>query len=94
VNGNDLALSTIRRNVMQGSLKVLSAVTSAVSSASLGSVTIATVTTPVPGLLGVLGFTTTATVTLPVAGLVVAGTAIGVGAYMGLDYLQKKHHSS
>lgn len=56
---------------------ILGAITAASSTvAGLGSVTVATVTSTAPGILGVLAFTTTTAVALPAAGIVaVAGLA-------------------
>jgi hypothetical protein len=60
--------------------KTVGAIVAASSAAGLGSVTVATLTSTAPGILGVLGFTTTTVVALPAAGIVaVAGlTAFGV----------------
>ncbi len=49
--------------------------------------TIATITSPAPGILGVLGFTTTTTVALPVAGILAAGGLVLFGIYKGLGII-------
>jgi hypothetical protein len=49
------------------------------AAAGLGSITVATVTSTAPGILGVLGFTTTTVVALPVAGIVATA---GIGAFV------------
>ena len=52
--------------------------------------TVATVTSSVPGILGVLGFTTTTTVALPVAGIVAAAGLVGLGLYKGVEFARKQ----
>ncbi len=53
------------------------------------TVTVATITTPAAGILGVLGFTTTATVALPLAGVAAATVVAGCGAKKGWDLISK-----
>lgn len=48
------------------------------SHVALGKVTVATVTTAAPGLLGALGLSVTSTVVLPAAGIV---AALGIAAF-------------
>ncbi|MDB9313352.1 hypothetical protein PN462_09600 [Spirulina sp. CS-785/01] len=55
-----------------------------------GSVTVATVTAPAPGILGVIGFTTTTAVTLPIAGVVAASAAVGYGVYTGVKWAKSR----
>ena len=51
----------------------------AASTAGAGSITVATLTSSAPGLLGVIGLATTTTVALPVAGIV-AGAGLATGS--------------
>lgn len=74
-------------------LKVVGAITSAAAATGTGSVTIATVTSSAPGILGVLGFTTTTTVALPVAGIVAAAGLVGFGIYKGVEFARKQSES-
>jgi hypothetical protein len=74
-------------------LKVVDAITSAAAATGTGSVTIATVTSSAPGILGVLGFTTTTTVALPVAGIVTAAGLVGFGIYKGVEFARKQSES-
>jgi hypothetical protein len=67
--------------------KALVAIAGTASAAGTGSVTVATITSTAPGILGVLGFTTTTTVALPVVGLVAAGGLIGFGFWKALECL-------
>lgn len=71
-------------------LKVVGAISSAAAATGTGSVTIATVTSSAPGILGVLGFTTTTTVALPVAGIVAAAGLVGFGIYKGVEFARKQ----
>ena len=73
--------------------KVVGAISSAVAATGTGSVTIATITSSAPGILGVIGFTTTTTVALPVAGLVAAGALVAFGAYKGVEIARKQSES-
>ncbi|NEO26998.1 MAG: hypothetical protein F6K03_08905 [Kamptonema sp. SIO4C4] len=63
---------------------------SAAATAIPGSVTVATVTAPAPGILGVIGFTTTTAVTLPFAGVVAASAAVGYGVYKGVQWAKSE----
>lgn len=74
-------------------LKIVGAITSAAAATGTGSVTIATVTSSAPGILGVLGFTTTTAVTLPVAGIVAAAGLVGFGFYKGVKFARKQSKS-
>ena len=67
--------------------KALVAIAGTASAAGTGSVTVATITSTAPGILGVLGFTTTTTVALPVAGIVAAGGLLWFGACKAKEYL-------
>lgn len=60
-------------------------VTTTASLAGSGSVTVATITSPMPGILGWIGFTTTTTIALPIAGIVAVGMFLGYGIYRGLS---------
>lgn len=61
--------------------KALGAIAATASAAGTGSVTVATISSSAPGILGALGFATTTTVALPVAGVVAAGGLLCYGAY-------------
>jgi len=74
-------------------LKVVGAITSAAAATGTGSVTIATVTSSAPGIIGVLGFTTTTTVALPVAGIVAVAGLVGFGIYKGVEFACKQSES-
>ncbi|MEW5859341.1 MAG: hypothetical protein AB1861_18465 [Cyanobacteriota bacterium] len=54
------------------------------AAAGLGSITVATVTSAAPGILGWVGLATTTTVALPVAGIVAASGLVGYGIYKGV----------
>lgn len=71
-------------------IKIVGAITGTAAAAGTGSVTVATVTSAAPGVLGILGFTTTTTVALPVAGIVATAGLMGYGLYRGLE-LARKH---
>ena len=71
----------------ENDVKALGAIAATASAAGTGSITVATITSTAPGILGVLGFTTTATVALPVAGLVAAGGLFGYGFYKAWECL-------
>lgn len=70
-------------------LKVVGAITSVAAATGTGSVTVATITSSAPGILGVLGFTTTTAVALPVAGIVAVGGLLGYGIYKGIELSRK-----
>ena len=70
-------------------LKVVGAITGAAVATGTGSVTVATLTSSAPGILGVLGFTTTTTVALPVAGIVATSGLVGYGVYKGVEFARK-----
>jgi hypothetical protein len=61
--------------------KALGAIAATASATGAGSVTVATITTSAPGIMGALGITTTTVVALPVAGVVAAGGLLFYGAY-------------
>ncbi|MEG4084802.1 hypothetical protein [Microcoleus sp. POL10_C6] len=73
--------------------KVVGAITSAAAATGTGSVTIATLTSSAPGILGVLGFTTTTTVALPIAGIVAVTGLITFGVYKGLEIARQQSES-
>jgi hypothetical protein len=58
------------------------------AAASLGSITVATVTSAVPGILGWVGLTTTTVVALPAAGIVAGAGLVGYGVYKGIQLAQ------
>ncbi|MEM7593411.1 MAG: hypothetical protein AAF383_18165 [Cyanobacteria bacterium P01_A01_bin.83] len=64
--------------------------TTVASTAGAGSITVATVTTSAPGILGAIGLTTTTTVALPVAGILGASALLGYGVYKGVKMASKK----
>jgi len=74
-------------------LKVVGAITSAAAATGTGSVTIATLTSSAPGILGVLGFTTTTTVALPIAGILAVTGLIGFGVYKGVEIARQQSES-
>ncbi|MEB3311507.1 MAG: hypothetical protein VKJ02_14870 [Snowella sp.] len=61
-------------------------VTTAASTAGAGSITVATLTSSAPGLLGVIGLTTTTTVALPVAGIVASAGLVTYGVVKVLKW--------
>lgn len=74
-------------------LKIVGAITSAAAATGTGSVTVATITSSAPGILGVLGFTTTTTVALPIAGVLAISGLIGMGVYQGLKIARQQSES-
>jgi hypothetical protein len=60
---------------------------SAAGSVGAGSITVATVTSSAPGLLGVIGLTTTTTVALPVAGIIAGAGLAAYGAMKVIKWL-------
>jgi hypothetical protein len=77
---------TFVENVTQNEDVVAVGSIAAVSSAaaSLGSLTVATVTSAAPGILGWVGLTTTTVVALPAAGIVAGAGLVGYGIYKGV----------
>jgi len=67
-----------------------SVATTIASTAGAGSITVATVTTSAPGILGAIGLTTTTTVALPVAGIIGASALLGYGVYKGVQMASNK----
>ncbi|MEG4851332.1 hypothetical protein QUB10_10500 [Microcoleus sp. B5-D4] len=57
------------------------------------SVTVATITSSAPGILGAIGFTTTTIITLPAAGVVAAGALVGLGVYKGIEIARQQSDS-
>jgi len=74
-------------------LKMVGAITSAAAATGTGSVTIATITSSAPGILGAIGFTTTTTVALPVAGVVAVAGLVGFGVYKGIKIARQQSES-
>ena len=67
-------------------MKAIGAIVSgATAVAGTGSITVATITSSAPGVLGILGFTTTTAVALPVAGIVAAAGLVSYGIYKGIQ---------
>lgn len=64
--------------------------TTVASTAGAGSITVATLTTSAPGILGAIGLTTTTTVALPVAGIIGASALLGYGVYQGVKMASKE----
>jgi hypothetical protein len=64
-------------------------VTTAASTAGAGSLTVATITSSAPGLLGIIGLTTTTTVALPVAGIVAGAGLATYGVVKVLKWLNE-----
>ncbi len=73
-------------------VKALGAIAAKASAAGTGSITVATITSTAPGILGVLGFATTTAVALPVAGIVAAGGLFGFGFYKALECLNSSQN--
>ncbi|MEB3356952.1 MAG: hypothetical protein VKK04_09515 [Synechococcales bacterium] len=71
-------------------MKIVSAITGAAAVTGTSSVTVATITSSAPGILGVLGFTTTTTVALPVAGIVATAGLVGYGIYKGIKFAHQQ----
>ena len=74
-------------------LKMVGAITSAAAATGTGSVTIATITSSAPGILGAIGFTTTTTVALPVAGVVAVAGLVAFGVYKGVEMARQQSES-
>ncbi|MEG5175910.1 hypothetical protein [Microcoleus sp. B3-D7] len=74
-------------------LKMVGAITSAAAATGTGSVTIATITSSAPGILGAIGFTTTTTVALPVAGVVAVAGLVAFGVFKGVEMARKQSES-
>ncbi|MEG4034577.1 hypothetical protein QUA03_12205 [Microcoleus sp. S36b_A4] len=74
-------------------LKMVGAITSAAAATGGGSVTIATITSSAPGILGVIGFTTTTTVALPVAGVVAVAGLVTFGVLKGVEMARQQSES-
>ena len=70
---------------------VIGAIMGTASLAGTGSVTVASITAPAPGILGAVGLTTTTTVASPVAGIVGAACLLGYGAYKGFQWAQNSN---
>jgi hypothetical protein len=68
---------------------ISAAITGVASLAGTGSITVATITAPAPGFLGVIGLTTTTTVALPVAGVIAFAALAGFGIYKGVKLARK-----
>jgi hypothetical protein len=69
---------------MQNDVKAVGAIVGAASAVGgTSSVTVATITSSAPGILGALGFATTTTVALPVAGIVAVAGLVGYGLSKG-----------
>ncbi len=64
--------------------------TTIASTAGAGSITVATLTTSAPGILGAIGLTTTTTVALPIAGVIGASALLGYGIYKGVQIASKE----
>lgn len=71
-------------------MKAIGAIVTSAAAAGTGSVSVATITSSAPGILGAIGFTTTTTVALPVAGVVAAAGLVGYGLYKGIQAAQGK----
>ena len=70
--------------------KAIGAILTSAAAAGTGSISVATITSSAPGILGAIGFTTTTTVALPVAGVVAAAGLVGYGLYIGIQAAQRK----
>ena len=67
--------------------------TTIASSTGVGSITVATLTTSAPGILGAIGLTTTTAVTLPVAGIFGVSALVGYGVYKGVSMATKQQNN-
>ncbi|MEG4201850.1 hypothetical protein [Microcoleus sp. Pol12A5] len=74
-------------------LKMAGFFSSVAAAFGTGSVTIATITSSAPGILGVIGFTTTTTVALPVASVVAVGGLLAIGVREGLKIAHQQSES-
>ncbi|MBF2056948.1 MAG: hypothetical protein IGQ45_06935 [Cyanobacterium sp. T60_A2020_053] len=70
--------------------KTVGAIVTGAGLAGTGSITVATITAPASGLLGVIGLTTTTTVALPIAGVVGVAGLIGYGIYKGVKWAKSE----
>lgn len=73
---------------MEG-MKAYGALATAASSAIPGSITVATVTAPAPGIAGWIGLTATSTVTVPLAAPVAIGAGLCVGAWYASRWFKR-----
>jgi hypothetical protein len=74
-------------------IKAIGAIATAVGTsagAGAGAISIATITSSAPGILGVIGFTTTTTVALSITGVVAVAGLVGYGLYKGVQKAQTK----
>ncbi len=74
----------------------MAAFTVAVSGAASftgGSITIATITTPAPGILGAIGLTTTSTIVVPIAAVAGVAAMAGYGIYKGFQMAKSQTNS-
>lgn len=74
---------------MDNLMKTAAAITGTAAVGAGGTVTVATITSPAAGLLGVIGLTTTTTVALPLTAIVAVSGAVGYGIYKGVKYAQQ-----
>lgn len=74
---------------MDDLVKAAAVTGSAAAAGGGGTVTVATITSSAPGLLGALGFTTTTTIALPLVGVAVVSGAVGYGLYKGIKKAQQ-----
>jgi hypothetical protein len=77
----------VEDNTMDDAKIIGGIVTAAASSAGAGSITVATVTSSAPGILGAIGLTTTTTVALPVAGIVATAGLAAYGVFKVVKWL-------
>lgn len=75
-------------------LKIAGEIASSAAATGTGSITVATVTSSAPGILGVLGFTTTTAVALPVGGIVATAGLVDYGLCKGVAAYKRGKNSS
>lgn len=71
-------------------LKAYGTFASAIAGVLPGSVTVATLTAPAPGIAGWLGVTATSTVAIPLAAPVIIGGGLAVGGFCAYKHLKSK----
>jgi hypothetical protein len=71
-------------------MKTVGAIVAAAASVGNGAISVATITSSAPGILGVIGFTTTTTVALPIAGIVGVAGLVGYGIWKGIQHAQSE----
>ena len=90
VSPENITMTDVGQDI--GAVMAITGTATAIGVATHGAaLTVATITTTAPGILGMLGLGVTSTVALPVAGVVGATALAGYGVYRGMEYA---HHIS